>query len=111
MADGEPFSRHPTARRELHCGWLEPDEWLPKPGPFIQVGHVKYDGDPCPGWFKEQPFMDEAVQAATALKENYLQHLYPDGVPAALLEAAQIVVNSWNAYQHWEIREQQKEKG
>lgn len=75
-------------RREMHCGWLEEEEWLfPLKLPYgrviggsvrLGVSGVEYDGDVCPGWVVRQPLVEEIAQAYVAFEKGNLDSIFPD---------------------------------
>jgi len=95
----------------MHCGWMDPEEWTERLYP-LRMGPIEYPSEQvCPGWFKGQTFTLEATDAANAIKENYLHLMYPDGIPASLLDAARTLLTAWRMYEHWEVNEAKKQKG
>ena len=97
-----------TTRQGWHCGYLPREEWTgEKPNfdrPFIGRPEAKeHQVDisklpVCPGWVVRQPAVLSAAQACAALEKGELATYYPNAA-SVLLEAALLMLSSFNMYQ------------
>lgn len=87
MLDDFPSMANERQRREMHCGWLEEEDWIfPIVLPHRVVGGrqsmgisgVEYTEDICPGWTVRQPLVEEIAQAYVAFEKGGLASMFPD---------------------------------
>ncbi len=90
-------------RREMHCGWLPPEQWL-LPG-NEGVHKVKgYSGDICPAWLVRQPAVLDVTEAYVALSQNALDRYDPEGLNV-IWEAA---MRGMSAFKQYEAEEAER---
>lgn len=90
----------------MHCGWMDKSEWTKKDLP-PSFGPFPYTMDVCPGWLVAQPAVIEGVHAYAARKDGCLEAFYPN-CENIVLEATDIAVQAFNAYENEEVKKASK---